>query len=66
VLAARLGGDSALMTSMWHHVWEYEAGENHRDHVAECVITGNAIARFGTAARAHTNSLSILPLRSMR
>jgi uncharacterized protein YbjQ (UPF0145 family) len=66
VLSARLGGDSALMTSMWHHVWEYEAGENHRDHVAECVITGNAIARFGTAARAHTNSLSILPLRRMR
>jgi uncharacterized protein YbjQ (UPF0145 family) len=66
VLAARLGGDSALMTSMWHHVWAYEAGENHRDHVAECVITGNAIARFHTPGRPTTTSLSILPLRRMR
>jgi uncharacterized protein YbjQ (UPF0145 family) len=63
VLAARLGGDSALMSGMWHHVWDYEAGENHRDHVAECIITGNAIARFHTEARARTSSLSILPLR---
>jgi uncharacterized protein YbjQ (UPF0145 family) len=66
VQAARLGGDSALMTSMWHHVWDYEPSENHRDHVAECVITGNAIARFHTTARAATTSLSILPLRRMR
>jgi uncharacterized protein YbjQ (UPF0145 family) len=63
VLAARLGGDSALMSGMWHHVWDYEAGENHRDHVAECIITGNAIARFHSEARALTSSLSILPLR---
>ena len=65
-LAARMGGDSALMSSIWHHVWEYEAGENHRDHIAECVITGNAIARFHTEAHAITTSLSILPLRRMR
>jgi uncharacterized protein YbjQ (UPF0145 family) len=66
-LAARLGGDSALMTSMWHQVWEYEVAEGHRDHVAEAVITGNAIARFHAEAVAPvTNSLSILPLRSSR
>lgn len=65
-LASRIGGDSALMSSMWHHVWEFEAGENHRDHIAECVITGNAIARFHTEAHAITTSLSILPLRRMR
>ena len=63
--AARLGGDCALMTSMGHHVWAFEAGENHRDHVAECVITGNAIARFHAETHAITKSLSILPLRSM-
>ena len=64
--AARLGGDSALMTSMWHHVWEIEPAENHRDHVAECVITGDAIARFHTEAHAITSSLSILPLNRTR
>lgn len=64
--SARLGGESALMSSMWHHVWALEVAENHRDHVAECVITGNTIARFHTEAHAITKSLSILPLRSMR
>lgn len=63
-MAARHGGDSALMTSMHHHVWEYEAGENHRDHVAECIITGNAIARFHDSAFRPDRSLTILPLRS--
>jgi uncharacterized protein YbjQ (UPF0145 family) len=61
-LAARIGGDSALLTGMWQHVWEYEAGENHIDHVAECVITGNAIARFHTTAHPRTTSLTYLPL----
>lgn len=63
-LAARIGGDSALLTDMRQHVWQYEAGENHIDHVAECVITGNAIARFHTTARPRTSSLTYLPLRS--
>jgi uncharacterized protein YbjQ (UPF0145 family) len=61
-LAARIGGDSALLSGMSQHVWEYEAGENHIDHVAECVITGNAIARFDTTARPRTTSLTYLPL----
>jgi uncharacterized protein YbjQ (UPF0145 family) len=64
--AARIGGDSALLTSMGQHVWEYEAGENHVDHVAECVITGNAIARFHATAEKRTSSLTYLPLRSSR
>jgi uncharacterized protein YbjQ (UPF0145 family) len=65
-LAGRLGADSALLSSMWQHVWEYEAGEGHRDHVAECVITGNAVARFHPGAASLTTSLSILPLRRTR
>jgi uncharacterized protein YbjQ (UPF0145 family) len=64
--AARIGGDSALLTNMSQHVWEYEAGENHIDHVAECVITGNAIARFHETAEKRTSSLTYLPLRSSR
>jgi uncharacterized protein YbjQ (UPF0145 family) len=65
-LAARVGGDSALLTTMRSHVWQYEAGENHIDHVAECIITGNAIARFHTDAHPITQSLTYLPLRSSR
>jgi uncharacterized protein YbjQ (UPF0145 family) len=64
--AARLGGDSALLTAMGHHVWEFEAGENHRDHVAECVITGNAVARYHDAGFTPARSLTYLPLRSTR
>jgi uncharacterized protein YbjQ (UPF0145 family) len=65
-LAARIGGDSALLTDIRQHVWQYEAGENHIDHVAECVITGNAVARFHTDAHPITKSLTNLPLRSIR
>jgi uncharacterized protein YbjQ (UPF0145 family) len=65
-LAAGLGGDSALLSSMWQHVWELEIGEGHRDHVAECIITGNAVARFHAGAAPLTKSLSILPLRRTR
>jgi uncharacterized protein YbjQ (UPF0145 family) len=65
-LAARIGGDSALLTGMWQHVWEYEVAEGHRDHVAECMITGNAIARFDTSPHPPTSTLTYLPLRSSR
>jgi uncharacterized protein YbjQ (UPF0145 family) len=65
-LAARIGGDAALMSSMRQHVWALERGERHTDHVAECVITGNAIARFHDGYRAPTTSLTILPLRTAK
>jgi uncharacterized protein YbjQ (UPF0145 family) len=61
--AAGLGGDAALMSGMSRHVRAMEIGENHRDHLAECIITGNAIARFHTGTSAVTTSLSILSLR---
>jgi uncharacterized protein YbjQ (UPF0145 family) len=63
-LAAKLGGDAALLSGLWSHVWPIEVGENHTDHVAECVVTGNAIARFHAGRKATTSSLTILPLRS--
>ena len=65
-LAARLGGDSALLSSMSQHVWDYEVSEGHRDHIAECVITGNAVARFHESAFRPTSTLTYLPLRSSR
>lgn len=64
--AARIGGDSALASSFWSHVWSLEIGENHRDHVAECVLVGTVIARFHAGRRPTTDSLTILPLRSVR
>ncbi|HEY0533826.1 MAG TPA: heavy metal-binding domain-containing protein [Actinoplanes sp.] len=65
-LAAKLGADAALLSGLWSHVWPIEVGENHTDHVAECVVTGNAIARFHAGRKATTSSLTILPLRSSR
>lgn len=64
--AVRIGGDSALTTDLRSHVWPLEVSEGHRDHVAECVIVGNVIARFHAGHRPTTSSLTILPLRSMR
>jgi uncharacterized protein YbjQ (UPF0145 family) len=64
--AAKIGGDAALLSDLWSHVWPIEVGENHTDHVAECIVTGNAIARFHPGKQATTSSLTILPLRSIR
>jgi uncharacterized protein YbjQ (UPF0145 family) len=63
---ARFGADSALTSDLWSHVWALEVGENHRDHVAECVIVGNAIARFHSERKSPSSSLTILPLRSIK
>jgi uncharacterized protein YbjQ (UPF0145 family) len=65
-MAAKLGGDAALLSSLWSHAWPIEVAENHTDHVAECLVTGNAIARFHAGRKATTSSLTILPLRSSR
>jgi uncharacterized protein YbjQ (UPF0145 family) len=64
--AARIGGDAALTSGLWSHVWRLEIGGNHHDHVAECLIAGTVIARFHAGRRPTTNSLTILPLRSAR
>jgi uncharacterized protein YbjQ (UPF0145 family) len=61
--AARLGGDAAVVDEMSLHVHEIEPSEAHRDHVAEAVVRGTAIARFHRGAAAPTSSLTILPLR---
>jgi uncharacterized protein YbjQ (UPF0145 family) len=47
--AERLGADGALMSGISLHVREL-APNGHTDHAAECLITGNAIARFRSAA----------------
>jgi uncharacterized protein YbjQ (UPF0145 family) len=65
-VAARLGGDAALLSGLRSHAWRVTVGSEHYDHVAECVVTGNAIARFHTGRKATTSSLTVLPLRSTR
>jgi uncharacterized protein YbjQ (UPF0145 family) len=63
---ASLGADAALMSGLRSTMWKIEAGENHTDHAAECIVTGNAIAQFDTAQVSTPSSLTILPLRSSR
>lgn len=63
---ATLGADAALMSGLRSRMWKVEAGENHTDHAAECIVTGNAIVQYRTGRRSTPSSLTILPLRSMR
>ena len=64
--AASLGADAALMSDLSSRMWKIEVGERHTDHAAECIIVGNAIARFSTVRPSTPSSLTILPLRSQR
>jgi uncharacterized protein YbjQ (UPF0145 family) len=60
--AAKQGGDAAIVSDMTMHVWPLEMGENHRDHVAESIVVGTALAKFHRGAQAPTDALMILPL----
>jgi uncharacterized protein YbjQ (UPF0145 family) len=60
--AAKHGGDAAIVSDMAMHVWHIEPSENHRDHVAESVVVGTALAKFHRGAQAPTDALMILPL----
>lgn len=60
--AAKQGGDAAIVSDMSMHLWPLEVGENHRDHVAESIVVGTAIAKFHQGAHAPTDALMILPL----
>jgi uncharacterized protein YbjQ (UPF0145 family) len=55
------GADGAIVSSMAVRMWSIEPSENHRDHVAEALVFGTAIARF--AVPEPVPSLTILPLR---
>ena len=62
--AARQGGDAAVVSDMSMHFWGAEVGENHRDHVAQAIVTGTSIAQFHVGAKAPTDSLVVMPLRT--
>ena len=63
---AAYGAEGAVSSAMQLDIWEREAGENHRDHVALASMTGTAIVRFHRGAEAPTTSLSVLPLDARR
>lgn len=71
--ARRLGADGFVASEISMRIFEVEPGENHRDHVAETLLTGTAVAQFGAGRPAgrhirqptperRTESLIVLPL----
>ena len=62
-LIASSGADGGIVSDMRLRVWEIEPSENHRDHVAEAMITGTAIARFARHGPPSTSTLTIIPTR---
>ncbi len=60
--AARQGGDAAIVSDMTMRAWALEQAENHRDHVAESVVVGTALAKFHEGVAAPTDALMMLPL----
>ncbi|WIM93587.1 heavy metal-binding domain-containing protein [Actinoplanes oblitus] len=63
--AAALGADAVLTSGLRSAMWATGAGEDHTDQVAECVVTGTAVARFHPG-HPPSSSPTVLPLRSTR
>jgi uncharacterized protein YbjQ (UPF0145 family) len=61
---ARAGAEGAIVSSIGLRIWEQEAGERHRDHVAESTVFGTTLARFSHGP-APTRALTVLPLRRL-
>jgi uncharacterized protein YbjQ (UPF0145 family) len=61
--AARQGSESATVSHISLHIREIEPSENHRDHIAEAMVVGNALAKFHQGTSAPTDSILVLPLR---
>lgn len=60
--AAKQGGDAAIVSNMAMNVWSIEPGDGHRDHVAESIVVGTALAKFHGGAQAPTDALMMMPL----
>lgn len=70
---ARVGADGFVASRIGLRIFDVEPGEGHRDHVAEALMTGTALAQFGPGRRRGasptlgppaTRTLSVLPLNS--
>jgi uncharacterized protein YbjQ (UPF0145 family) len=57
-----LGADGVITRSMTLNIHEQEVAENHRDHVAESRVIGDAVMRFHRQGTTPPKSLTILPL----
>ena len=63
----KAGAEGAIVSSMGVAMREIEPAENHRDHVAEAMVFGNALlAVEHPGAPARSSSLTYMPLRSTR
>jgi uncharacterized protein YbjQ (UPF0145 family) len=61
-----LGADGFVASSIGLTVHSIEPAENHRDHVAEALMTGTALAEFARPRRGpRTPSLTVLPVGPM-
>jgi len=63
---ATIGADGAITKTMELSIRAREAGENHTDHIAESMLTGDAVVHFGRKAATVPKSLAILPLLNPR
>jgi hypothetical protein len=61
---AHLGAEGAVVSDMNLRIWEMEPAEGHRDHVAEALIKGTAIARFRHGPTSVPRTLGCLPLKT--
>lgn len=61
--ARSAGAEGAIVSSVGLEIRMIEPSENHRDHVAESAVFGNALVSFHQGYRAPTRSLTILALR---
>jgi uncharacterized protein YbjQ (UPF0145 family) len=63
--AARQGGDASIVSRITLDTWSNESN-SHRDHLAQCFITGTSLASFDRAAdgraKRGTSTLTVLPL----
>ena len=57
-----LGADGFVASSIGLRIHEIEPAENHRDHVAEALMTGTALAQFDRARPGPATTLTMLPL----
>jgi uncharacterized protein YbjQ (UPF0145 family) len=60
----QFGGDGCVGVRATLNIWDHEAGEGHRDHIAESVFSGTAIVRFRKRSVAEP-ALPVLALRPL-
>ncbi|WP_018334725.1 heavy metal-binding domain-containing protein [Actinomycetospora chiangmaiensis] len=60
---AGAGGQGAIVSSLGVRMWHVEPAENHRDHVAEATVFGDALVAVERSAPRVAAPLTVMPLR---